>query len=600
MLTRPGKVTKGQKVPEKVVKRERNIMIAEVCCRNGISIRHACSKLDANRTTVSRRLNGGKSHRQASQDNQYLTPKQEAAICKYIKESFPGNCPVFGRNVYRKIAQTIIDYEYNSGLQKEHKHVSESWEHRIRQRNPILNTYKRNKKLLNASTFTAEFFNLKENLQKYQIDNENFYSVSEISIYGNDGKLSDIGVGIAPREGYTDVYMDKAKTALVIPPEVHAQCFVCVNANMEKIPALVAFKSKNSSHKRFGLEIVDNCGDMSSDNHHSFLEWLKYFERKTSRKSGDKYRAIYFEAHSYNMSFEVIRFAAKHKIIFLATPPERCQVQPSFYVCRYIEQYLYAHTVDSDCSLLDKISQAHESLSFKRINGFWHQCGLLDNDPCAFLRQVSIKSGTASLYRRSYATENNYYFGKKATPGFENCSICNKTNENSNHDSDISSHESEVDLKEIIIKESRKVASATKERLKSESKKNIELLDAIEFAQECQGSLYELVKKFKLPISEEMDLLVSGTGEVVDYWNEIKNTQYVDEEDEQITDMLPLNSHYLMEIISSASSTSTPPYSDEQTIFAPSSSYAGHLDQFSSDDEFSTNNGSHYQVFQTR
>ncbi|KAF5096871.1 hypothetical protein D0Z00_002608 [Geotrichum galactomycetum] len=340
--------------------RERNILVAEAICKRGVSIRTACATLKANRTTVSRRLNGGKSHRQASQENQYLTPAEETAICEIIKKVFPSPISSLGRNTYRKLGQSIVDKTYNG--KGPHKHFSESWEHRLRQRHKQLSDFKRNKKLysaLNVEVFEKEFDRLRQVVYEYNISPDNFYSVGELSFYTNQMGIDSVGIGPEFREGFMDVFYDEAKTEVVYNPPVHAIAFECCSAACQILPTFVAFQ-KNVDPGLFYGETMVMSADMSADNDGAFLEWLKLFDKHTRSTADDPpFRLIYFAAHFFNLSIDVLEFAVKNNILFYASPPERSHMQPIYSMLEVMASHFADNTFANNVELLQSIDNSN-------------------------------------------------------------------------------------------------------------------------------------------------------------------------------------------------------------------------------------------------
>lgn len=435
-MTNRSKISKPRRTKDQIAfdtrKREESIQHAsEFYNVLGMSIRQACLKLNANRTTVSRRLNGGKSHKQASQDNQYLTPQQEKHIVNMVGTVFRGNCPAIGKSTYRKLAQTIIDRDYYALSDKnvEHRHVSESWEHRLRQRQPELDKFKRNMKSYFSSrgkqeVYTKEFNNLKKVLEDHNITPDNFYSVGEMSIYdmNNRGVINAIGVDPVYREGFQDVFADEKKQNLVAPPEVEAMVFEACNAEGSILPSFVAFHGCGTNT----LTEHWYTFDLNSDNHEAFFDWLKFFHEQTV-PSEREYRVLYFGAHYFNLSIEVLEFAAEHRILFMANPPERNQVQPVVELLESMQtEILKEQPYNDHEAIMDAIQSAKSKINSASAIRAWKKTGLLETSSGKFTSLgIRSQSSTPAKYRMIYARENGYYFGKRVANISALCKICN-------------------------------------------------------------------------------------------------------------------------------------------------------------------------------
>lgn len=436
-MTTNGKISKPKRTKDQIAfdtkKREESIHHAsEFYNVLGMSIRQACLKLNANRTTVSRRLNGGKSHKQASQDNQYLTPEQEKHIVNMLQTVFRGDCPAIGKSTYRKLAQTIIDRDYrakSATREVQHRHVSESWEHRLRQRQPELEKFKRNMKNYYSScgkqqVYTKEFNNLKKVLENHNITADNFYSIGEMSLYntGNQGVINTIGIDPVYREGFQDVFADEKKQYLVAPPEVEAMVFEACNATGSVLPSFVAFHGcgTNSLTERW------YNFDLNSDNHGVFFDWLEFFHQQTV-PSKREYRALYFGAHYFNLSIEVLEFAADHRILFMANPPERTQVQPVVELLESMKaNILKAQVCNEHKAIMEAVQSAKAMIDSASAVGAWKKTGLLETSSEKFT-SIGIRShsSTPAKYRMMYARDNGYYYGKRTASISALCKICN-------------------------------------------------------------------------------------------------------------------------------------------------------------------------------
>lgn len=526
----PSKVTKRSKdeIAKKTQMRERSIMLAEAICKNGVSIRTACAKLNANRTTVSRRMNGGKSHRQASQDNQYLTPEQETAITKTIELVFPGNCPSLGRNAYRKVAQTILDREFKKNNMTLHKHVSESWEHRLRQRHPILNKFKRNKKLyttLNNPIFDDEFLNVQTNLSVYKITPENFYSVGEMCLYaGPSIEIDNIGIGPSYREGFLDVFYNSEKTEMVPAPVVQSVCFETCGANGNFLPSFVAFPYDAEIPKvNFEGSVQTVSGDLSTDNDKAFLAWIHFFDKQTKGllKNTDCYRAIYFGAHYFNLSMEVLEFAVNHNIIFLASPPERTHIEPVNAILEDMrKEFLKYPPAATKLEILGALQRAKSVVSVEKVQRSWDNTGILQKTSQVYKQRVLSNNLSAAGYRRAYAKEFGYFYGKKSVTSADICQICNNSSNTENVKLKIEENSPDAFQEEFLQKVRDKCLEITERKIRDNLMDLSSSVTSVEFAQLCQTDLMAYINSFGFSSNKTMDLLLLCTSIIMDTWDQ--------------------------------------------------------------------------------
>jgi hypothetical protein len=566
----PHKVVKKsrEEIALKTQIRERNILIAEAICKRGGSIRNACAQLNANRTTVSRRLNGGKSHRQASQDNQYLTPAEETAICEIIKKVFPSPVSSLGRNTYRKLGQSIVDKTYNgNGL---HKHFSESWEHRLRQRQKQLNDFKRNKKLysaLNVDVFEKEFDRLRQVVDEYNISPDNFYSVGELSFYTNLMGIDNVGIGPEFREGFMDVFYDEAKTEVVRNPPVHAIAFECCSAACRILPTFVAFQNDiEPAHSTCETMVVST--DMSADNDRAFLEWLKLFDKHTRSTTGNQpFRLIYFAAHFFNLSIDVLDFAVKNNILFYASPPERSHMHPVHSMLEDMASRLIENTYATNAEFLQSIDVAKSRITSSFIFSSWKSTGLLNDNSKVFMDSVFQRIISATTFRRTYAKIFNFYYGKKIATAAENCRVCHQSARIKSAKSSSIKQENKDHLLEdsqicnLLHVKCQEIAHQKKKEIYS--KDNFFNLNELDFARKCQTEILALTSSLNFGVDQAMEVLVFCNNVVMREWNLGLN---------ESLSVLPLSNFCftqsnVLDVFGSSTSESrlsTPPSSDDQ------------------------------------
>lgn len=523
----PTKVVKKsrEEIALKTQIRERNILVAEAICKRGVSIRNACAKLNANRTTVSRRLNGGRSHRQASQENQYLTPAEETAICEIIKKVFPSPISSLGRNTYRKLGQTIFDKTYNGT--GPHKHFSESWEHRLRQRQKQLNDFKRNKKLysaLNVDVFKNEFYRLRQVVDEYNITPDNFYSVGELSFYVNQMGIDSVGVGPEFREGFMDVFYDEAKTEVVHNPPVHAIAFECCSAACQTLPTFVAFQN-DAETEYFNGEAMVVSEDMSADNDRAFLEWLRLFDKYTRSTTGNQpFRLIYFAAHFFNLSIDVLDFAVKNNILFYASPPERSHMHPVHSMLEVMASRLAENTYSTNAELLQSIDDAKSRITSSFISSSWKSTGLLNDSSKIFMDSVFKRVISATIFRRIYAKIFNFYYGKNIVTAAENCRICHSKrlksvisspikSENNDYNHLLEDHE----IRSLLRAKCQEISHRKKQEIYSNG--DFFNMNELDFAQKCQTEILALSSSLNFGVDQAMEVLVFCNNVVMHEWN---------------------------------------------------------------------------------
>lgn len=580
--------------------RERNILVAEAICKRGVSIRNACSKLNANRTTVSRRLNGGKSHRQASQENQYLTPAEETAICEIIKKVFPSPVSSLGRNTYRKLGQSIVDKTYTG--KGPHKHFSESWEHRLRQRQKQLNDFKRNKKLyttINSDIFEKEFDRLRQVINDCNITPENLFSVGELSFYANQTGIENVGIGPEFREGFMDVFHDESKTQVVHNPSVHAISFECCSAAGAILPTLVAFQN-HTEPVCFNGEMVVTTTDLSADNDHAFLEWLKVFDKHTRVSTGDQpFRLIYFAAHFFNLSIDVLDFAVKNKILFYASPPERSHIHPVHSVLEVMASHLAEHLYTTDTNFLRLIDSVKSKINSGFVKSSWKNSGLLNCHSKIFMDSVFQRTISAANFRRNYAKCFNFYYGKKIATAAENCRLCHSTK---NHSAPsfytLTNQKYKVENELLDYSEVYSLLRVKCQNIASQKKQEICSKDSffdlsdVEFAQKCQPEILSLTNSLNFGVDRAMELLVFCNNVVMQEWNLSLNKSL---------SVLPLSDFYytrsnILDVLESSSSSDsgmlTPPTSSDDKYQYTDPSFLSEISidtstEFTNDDELS-------------
>lgn len=515
-------------IAKKTLLREKSIMVAETICRQGVSIRNACARLNANRTTLSRRMNGGKSHRQASQESQYLTPEEENAISENIRSAFPGTCPTLGRNALRKIGQSIIDNEFRKNNLIDHKHISESWENRLRQREPALNKYKRNKKIytsLNVPVFEREFNNLQIILESYNISLDNLFSFGEMSLYSLNSaakrEVDTIGIDASYREGFLDVFYDSEKTNMVPAPTVYANCFEACSATGVSLPSYVTFYNNDEKIEvSFEGAVHISSTDLDTHNDEAFLAWLQFFHNLTKRNDGNSYRAIYFGAHYFNLSMQVLQFVIDHHILFFVSPPERPHIQPVYNILEMMkENVLNKHPSISKNEILASLQLAKSSISKKRVLKSWEDSGLLNISSHGYIQRVLSQTVSASAYRRDYAKKFRYSYGRKTFNGAGICKICHPcTMEFKNLKVE---HENSEDSYMAIEKQARVkcleiLSNKAQEHFFSGLKCD---LDSIDVAHQCQVELRDYTKSFGLSLDKSAQLLFACTSFIINEWN---------------------------------------------------------------------------------
>lgn len=421
--------------------RDHNTKIAKAVHQvQGVPIRKVCRQLDANRTTLSRRLKGGLSHKEASQESQMLSPDQETHMTEAVASVFKSEAPSLGRFAYQKLAQSIIDKKFREEFSIKHNHPCESWETRLTKRNKKLMGFKRKLNQYsnaNSDVYAVEFEKLHETLHSFKISMENTFSVGEMSLYDmrNSGTINNIGIGAAYREGFQDVYFDIENTILVPAPDVQGMLFEACNAKGNWLPSLVVFESTTGSvletHTDDDSAVVPNwiSSELSSNNDKAFLEWLHHFNRHTDDKSGS-YRALYFAAHYYNLSIDVLDFAAKNRIVFLASPPNRPHMEPISAILEKMKSHLLElKPLANSCDIITAICCAKSQITQHEVFRAWTEVGLFESTDEQF-KQKTLECSAMALhqYRRQYADSNHYYYGQNKAKPAELCKIC-KPNE---------------------------------------------------------------------------------------------------------------------------------------------------------------------------
>ena len=130
-----GKIRKRKRVfqnkmPASKKDRDHRIRSAIACVRKGEKLTVAAANFDVPKSTLSQRLRGQKSHREAALSLQRLTPEQEKSVVDWVLlEEQCGRAPLSKRKV-ASFAECILR------AQEDHTHLGGNWVDKFISRNP--------------------------------------------------------------------------------------------------------------------------------------------------------------------------------------------------------------------------------------------------------------------------------------------------------------------------------------------------------------------------------------------------------------------------------------------------------------------------------
>lgn len=296
------------------------------------SIRAAAKAHNVSKSTLSRRMNGGKSIAESREDQQNLSIAEEKALLRWVSQMTAAGHPV--RHGYiREMAYHMLISRHDDSANPSSlpPYIGDTWVQRFLHRNP---------QLVTIISCTIEAARLKETT-KEAIENwfdQYTEAIAEHKILDeNKYNMDETGNSIGAIKG-AHVVVDKTlQTKYQAHPgrQEWVTAVECVSAVGQSIPPLIIFKGKNVLSSWVPKEALEKdvhfaCSSFGYTNNELGFYWLKdIFEPATREKAAGKPRLLLCDGHESHISSEFVIFCIEHNIyLHLLLPHSSHLLQP--------------------------------------------------------------------------------------------------------------------------------------------------------------------------------------------------------------------------------------------------------------------------------
>jgi hypothetical protein len=261
--------------------------------------------------TLSYRLAGKPSRREARSEQQLLAPEQEELLVRWLLDAEKVG-HAFNHAQLRRIASLVSQASGGSGV------IGKNWVVRFLQRHPDIKT-KRGVTIdaqravgLTPKVITAWFLTLQGAIKDHQITAERMWNMDEL------------GNALGPSHNQTVVGSSSVRphsTPVVRPTDREwVTTIECANALGEVIPPLIIFKGKETQLQWFDpVQVPEDWQFTTSKNAYTTndigLQWLlKVFIPRTTPKDPSQPRLLILDGHGSHVSMEFMSSCIQNNI----------------------------------------------------------------------------------------------------------------------------------------------------------------------------------------------------------------------------------------------------------------------------------------------
>jgi hypothetical protein len=286
-------------------------------------IRQAAREYNVHPSTLSRRLRGSTSIKEANATKQAVAPGEEKALLDWIQRCQAQGFPI-RHDMIKAMAEYIIA-KRNQTVRRQTLSIqilSHNWTSRFVKRHPFLSSIMskpieqaRNK----ACTREAfeKWFNLyRKTTTTFKVQQSNIYNIDETGFQMGDSAKSYV---IIDKRLGTQGYTGRGATTENITV---VECG-CMDGSA--LPPFIIFKGANLQSTWYYEKAPENWMAVTSENGwtNNLLgyTWLtKLFDPHTNQKASGQYRILVLDGHGSHVTPEFLEYCEEHKIIVLCLP----------------------------------------------------------------------------------------------------------------------------------------------------------------------------------------------------------------------------------------------------------------------------------------
>ena len=300
----------------------------------------AAKKTGASKSTLLRRLKGGRTRPEAREGQQLLSEAQEKTLVSWISNLTATGHPAH-HDFIREMAEEIRKSSPLIHDAQRRLPIGETWVRQFIKRHPYLKTtLSRSIELARVKDITANmvrdwFEKFQAALEEHQITMENVYNMDETGATDN---ADSTNIGFAIGTGQTSFVVVDSRLRRKYQAEPGRQEWVtvleCNSPDGNAIPPLVIFKGENLSLSWIPREVQKewhfSCNSKGYTSNMHGEEWLvKCFDPVTRIKANGRKRMLLCDGHDSHISAQFVRFCIDHDIIlFLLLPHSSHLLQP--------------------------------------------------------------------------------------------------------------------------------------------------------------------------------------------------------------------------------------------------------------------------------
>lgn len=320
----------------------------------------AADALQISRSTLNDRLNGKKTRAEARANQQLLSPAEEKALVKWVKQltiaGYPARHSILREMAEEVRAQRVASINDSSMQLVFYRPIGQSWVQRFLLRHPELKSV--TGRQIDASRFKETTKPVIENWFEVITSLMKEYGIRREDVYNMD----ESGYGIGTHESSRVIIDSSLRTRYQAQPgrQEWVSTVECICADGTSIPPLIIFKGAYLLSNWIPNELDDDCEFSCSftgwtSNVHG-LEWLrKCFQPATKDKADGHMRLLICDGHDSHISGNFIGYCIQHNILLAVLPPH------TSHILQPLDVALFGPMKKALSSCLDRLTRTEVS-----------------------------------------------------------------------------------------------------------------------------------------------------------------------------------------------------------------------------------------------